>query len=595
MVWWDQELRTLVSSINFNINLRLLLRYVDDLNLKSGQVPVGSVWDKETKQITVSSSPTPEQLQQPADLRTALVARDMADSVTDMFKWTVDCPSLNLSKKIPVLDLQLWTEETPSGTIIHYEFFRKEMANTTTIPSDSAFSWRQKMITFRQEAQRIMRNTSPLLPWSTRARHLSMFSWRLKQSGYGPKVRAKVIAEGVRAHEKLEARHAVTGQPINRPKGSVEEQETRRQNNKKKEWFSKNQSSQELKYTATMFIPPTPNSVLVRELQAQERLNNQGRDWGIKFVERRGTTVDSILSKSYPWPTLYCEDPKCFPCSTADQSRPPRWSCRTPGVAYRVTCLLCKETDNTSTYEGESGRNAYSRGKEHLRDLTNNSKESPLVNHQQKVHPGQPHKFRMTILKTFRQALDRQIEEATRIEETGENPLQMNSRSEWRSTPLPQLGLSQGRVAKGAQPTYTQLPGSRPRRPRDNQAHHLQAMAQQSPQHPQQHVRQATLGEVCQAPQAPQIAQEPQEDVQHVHRVPQGAQQRPQQAQDVPQQSSQQAQDVPQQARQVPLQVLGGPEAPHRGPQEGQQANFSHLGARPKTHRGYRHHLQDQE
>ena len=49
-----------------------------------------------------------------------------------------------------------------------------------------------------------------------------------------------------------------------------------------------------------MFIPPTSNSILVRELQRVERNNSQGRDWGVKFVEKRGTTIDSILSRAYP-------------------------------------------------------------------------------------------------------------------------------------------------------------------------------------------------------------------------------------------------------------------------------------------------------
>ena len=108
----------------------------------------------------------------------------------------------------------------------------------------------------------------------------------------------------------------------------------------------------------------------------------------------------------------------CFPCSTAPPSKPNKVSCRTPGIAYRIVCLLCQEVGRVSTYEGESGRNAYIRGKEHLKALANNSMASPLVNHQLQHHPGTPHKFRMQILKTFKQALDRQLEEANRIVET---------------------------------------------------------------------------------------------------------------------------------------------------------------------------------
>ena len=470
MVWWDQQFRALTSSTTISLNIRILLRYVDDLNVKSGTVPVGATWDNISKQVVINPNPTQEQLEQPPDLRTALVVKDMANSITPMFKWTVDCPSNNQSNKIPVLDLQLWTQEEDSGTFIYYEFFRKSMANPTTIPAASAYSWTQKLITFRQEAQRIMRNTSPLLPWSVRAKHLSDFSWRLKTSGYGTGVRAKVISEGIRAQEKLEARQREFGEPANRPKGSVEDQELRRQTKLRKEWFNKNQSNMDVPYTTTMFVPPTPGSILVKELQRVERLNSQGRDWGVKFVEKRGTTVDSILSRSYPWPTHSCQDTRCFPCSTADPARPPRLSCRTPGVAYKISCLLCKQEDRECSYEGESGRNAYSRGREHLRDLANNTKTSPLVSHHLTHHGGTQPAFRMEILRVFKLALDRQIEEATRIEEEGGNPLSMNNRSEWRSTPLPQLGISQGRVAPRALPTYSQLPGAVPR-PRDPHTH----------------------------------------------------------------------------------------------------------------------------
>ena len=127
---------------------------------------MGASWDNTTKQIVVDLHPSQVELERPPDLRTALVVRDMANSISPMFKWTVDCPSNNPSGKIPVLDLQIWCQEGEgdSGTLILYEFYRKGMANLTTIPSNSAYSWRQKLITFRQEAQRVTRNTSPLLP-----------------------------------------------------------------------------------------------------------------------------------------------------------------------------------------------------------------------------------------------------------------------------------------------------------------------------------------------------------------------------------------------------------------------------------------------
>ena len=60
----------------------------------------------------------------------------------------------------------------------------------------------------------------------------------------------------------------------------------------------------------------------------------------------------------------------------------------------------------------------------------------------------------MEVIKTFRDPLTRQIEEASRIQETAEHPGTLNRRSEWRSTPLPQVGFTQGRVPQGSRPIY---------------------------------------------------------------------------------------------------------------------------------------------
>ena len=177
--------------------------------------------------------------------------------------------------------------------------------------------------------------------------------------------------------------------------------------------------------------------------------------------------MGSMLTKSYPWPTTSCNHRACFPCTSADPARPPRFSCRTPGIAYRITCLTCKAEGRTSTYEGETGRNGFSRGLEHKSNLRNRSKNSPLVSHMNLFHQGAQPAFRMEVIKTFKDPLTRQIEEASRIQENAEHPGAMNKRSEWRSTPLPQVGFTQGRVAPGSRPTFTQqgLPQELPDRP----------------------------------------------------------------------------------------------------------------------------------
>ena len=69
-------------------------------------------------------------------------------------------------------------------------------------------------------------------------------------------------------------------------------------------------------------------------------------------------------------------------------------------------------------------------------------------------HPNTVPDFKMVILANFTTPLARQIEEAETIEVGSSNPLSMNSRAEWGSTPIPQLGVTQGRVPRGARPVF---------------------------------------------------------------------------------------------------------------------------------------------
>ena len=157
----------------------------------------------------------------------------------------------------------------------------------------------------------------------------------------------------------------------------------------------------------------------------------------------------------------------------------------------------------------------------------------------------------------------------------------MNSGSEWRSTPLPQMGLSQGRVAQGTQPTYTQLPGTGNRRPRPNLQDH-QPLHQPQPQQASQASQDTPP--VCQA---------------NLHLL----QQQQQPSLQVTQQALQVAQQVLQQQVPAPLQApnnqaaeldaQGHPQLPQQPQHPNQQVHqqvpprAQRLGARPRTYRGY--------
>ena len=132
----------------------------------------------------------------------------------------------------------------------------------------------------------------------------------------------------------------------------------------------------------------------------------------------------SQLSKSNPWPRKTCGSEKCFPCKEEGGG-----NCRRKNVGYVITCKECK-----TEYHGETSRNMFSRGEEHLRALSKKSPESVLWNHCVTVHNEQMTTFSMKATGYFTDALTRQINEAVRIQHCKRS---MNRKGEWRKAAVP--------------------------------------------------------------------------------------------------------------------------------------------------------------
>ena len=370
------------------------------------------------------------------DERTAQVVRDIADSVSTMISWTADYPSSNASNRLPILDIETWCEESTTGTLTFYSFYAKPMANPIVIPANSAIPDGVKFSTYRQEAGRILRNTSLHLPWSVKANLLSSFSWRLKQSGYNPSFRAKVIGEGITGYLNTIRRNLSAGHSVNRPREIISEVRIRKKDSRG--WFKRGKTE----FDSVLFIPATPNSSLANILRAHEVDNNQGRLKRIKIVKSAGKSIKSVLSPNYPWRTLKCGVQECFSCSTS--SIPSKISCRTPGILYKIVYDACDKVGKDASYFGESGHNAYTRGKKHLSQYAANESSHCMAIHSRVHHPDEDRstvKYRMEILKSIRRPLDRQITEAMYISKSSADVL-LNSGSEWRSNPVPRAAVA---------------------------------------------------------------------------------------------------------------------------------------------------------
>ena len=112
-------------------------------------------------------------------------------------------------------------------------------------------------------------------------------------------------------------------------------------------------------------------------------------------------------------------------------------------VGYRIVCQGCLQIGKLTVYEGESARNAYSRGCEHCEGLRNEREESPLWKHCQLAHNGEKQDFSMEVVGSFHSCLERQINEAVRITSSQADFI-MNSKSEFHQAPIVRVVTTNG-------------------------------------------------------------------------------------------------------------------------------------------------------
>ena len=99
-------------------------------------------------------------------------------------------------------------------------------------------------------------------------------------------------------------------------------------------------------YKLCIFVPPTPNSELQKQMQMKEKELRPGgmEDFLIKIVETAGKPLERVLVNNDPFDGNKCNDKQCLP------NRNPKTciSCRKNKVGYGLTCKICQ-------WDGESG------------------------------------------------------------------------------------------------------------------------------------------------------------------------------------------------------------------------------------------------
>lgn len=201
----------------------------------------------------------------------------------------------------------------------------------------------------------------------------------------------------------------------------IERDQKRRE--KRESWYRKGG------FNTVIFVPATSAS----ELKNRYMEEAKGAIFKVTVVEQSGVTLNRILQRSDPFRENRCNNINCLVCSTGGKG-----PCRSTGITYKLVCQLCR-----SRYIGETARNAYTRGKEHLRALEQREQSSVMWRHSCEKHDGNVPGFTMNVTGVFQgDAMLRQISESVQINKVQQDQL-INTKSEWNYFRIPRAVVTQ--------------------------------------------------------------------------------------------------------------------------------------------------------
>ena len=213
------------------------------------------------------------------------------------------------------------------------------------------------------------------------------------------------------------------GEPLNRGRNYKVLERRKEKEMKKKNW---NKRSKMGACGPPIIIPSTPNSELAKMLKeiADQEPNSKKR---FRIIEKGGPTIERSLMKPNPIGREGCNKSDCIVCNQDGGGR----MCHKGNVCYTMECRF-KECD--AGYDGETHRNAYTRGLEHMRKYQRKNENSFIFKHQVGKHNSQPANFGMRVVGSFKDPLSRQVTEAVMIK--NHQGTLLNSKAEFHQTPL---------------------------------------------------------------------------------------------------------------------------------------------------------------
>ena len=302
------------------------------------------------------------------------------------------------------------------------------------IPYTSAHSRKMKMSVLVEEGLRRLRNHTRGLEWERSRKVMEDWSRKLRRSGYPATMRHEVIKAAVDRYEKMCVEEDEGVRPIHRPRSWKEKERRREKELKRTNWHQ----SKEKQVSAPLILDPTAGD-MTKDMKAVCRDFEKVTGWRVPVVERAGLAMRS-MARAEPLKEKGCKRADCFPCSTGGGN------CERNGVGYKICCERCLRAGRCTEYDGESGSNGYSRGKEQAGGLRLEEEDNALWKHCMVEHGGEKVEFSMKVLQSFQSAMARQVNEGVRIKRSKADCM-MNSKSEFHQHPVvrvvPMRGIQQ--------------------------------------------------------------------------------------------------------------------------------------------------------
>ena len=396
MIWWTKQFQR--KTDQEGVRIHLYKRYVDDMNLMTS-IP---------NDIDIRGGTNEEK-----EKETVEWMKNAGNTIHESIVLETDCPSNHQDRKLPILDLKVWLQETNGRQKIMHKFYQKKVSSVAVISAQSTLPWKTKRTILVQDTIRILRNCHKDLPWEETARHLSKMAMRMQYSGYDQKFRYDVITTALAAYKKIRENDEKGEAPMYRPRGWRSDERRTLKDAKKKNWYKRGG------YDSVIFVPCTPNSELLKRMK--DKVDDSGLK--IKLIEKSGRSLEGLLRTSDPNKERRCNRIDCPVCTTGGKG-----NCRALNANYQMSC------ECGDHYTGTTTRGGYIRGNEHVKDLQAKNEESDFWRHCRCKHGGEIKNLKMDIIETFKgDALLRQVSEAVRIERADQERL-INRRREYLPT-----------------------------------------------------------------------------------------------------------------------------------------------------------------